>query len=152
MLFCNTGLCSSVPRQKIPLLFSAQHIFLKFRTHSRNSFYGIGAQWSCLQLIIFQILPDHFNAIQIKILILDHIQSCWTHFCQLSVIFTGLISGHILKESSELLLYDQNFYSVHTARLRYWSPSRQIPEMVPYGSYLFYTRLHSEKYSTHRYT
>ncbi len=56
-------------------------------------------------------------------------------FCQLSVIFTGLISDTYWKELG-LLLYDQNFYSVHTARLRYWSPSRQIPEMVPYGSYL----------------
>ena len=86
------------PGKKFRFCFLSQHIFLKFRSHGRNSFYGIGTQWSCLQLIIFQILPDHFNAIQIKILILDHIQSCRTHFCQLSVIFTGLISGHILKE------------------------------------------------------
>ena len=152
MLFCNTGLCSSVPRQKIPLLFSVPAYISEIPFPWTKRLLWNRHTVVLLSAYIFQILPDHFNAIQIKILILDHIQSCRTHFCQLSVIFTGLISGHILKELQSCFFMIRIFYSVHTARLRYWSPSRQIPEMVPYGSYLFHTRLHSEKYSTHRYT
>ena len=78
MLFVYWSMQFCAP-QKFRSVFCPSIYFLKFRPMDERLLWN-RSQWSCFQLIIFRILPDHFNAIQIKILILDHIQSCRTHF------------------------------------------------------------------------
>ena len=152
MLFCNTGLCISVPRQKIPFLFSVPaHIsetpspWTKQLLWNRHTVVLPSAYNLSDIAESFQFPPAQNSYPRSHPVLPGRVLSAVRNF------YWPHIRTHT-EGTSELLLYDQNFYSVHTVRLRYWSPSRQIPEMVPYGSYLFHTRLHSEKYSTHRYT